>query len=108
MPAPRQSRAWRQWVTLHDLQKDGIPVALTPSAWPCTITPSGPSPEDEKRKTFRVEGPYHAGVGDNTRITFTDSTGTLTIYVRGVEDKGLAHRELVLYCEETITPPGED
>lgn len=96
---------YRHWVDLDDPIEDGTPVVFAPSRVKCAITPLSPTAFDEQKTTHQVEMRFHPQVTFNTRIKFTDRRGFVhDIFVRGIQVVENLERQMVLLCEEVVTP----
>lgn len=102
---PMNPGVYRWWVDLTSESPDGVPVTLTPARVKASIRPSAPSAYDERKVSHVVEMRYHPGVTFETQLTFTDRGGAAhRLYVRGIQDVDAQQRDLVLLCEEVVTP----
>jgi head-tail adaptor len=78
---------------------DGFFEACDPPEVWADIQPLSPVASDDVRAIGHyVTIPYHAQVSLDTRVLF----GTRALFVRGIQDLDVRHRELRLYCEETL------
>lgn len=96
---------YRHWVDLDDPVEDGTPVVFEPARVKAAIEPLAPGSFDEERTSLQVTMRYHPQVTFNTRLRFTDRSGLAhQIFVRGIQNVQMLNRELVLFCEEVLTP----
>jgi hypothetical protein len=95
----------KQWVDLDDPIEDGTPKVFTPNRVPARVVPGPPGAYDENKVTYQVEMRYHPQVTFNTRLRFTDAARVEhQLFVRGVQNVEMRNRDLVLLCEEVLTP----
>lgn len=92
--------ALRHLVELDDPVEDRTPVVFSPAQVFADIQPAPPSAFDELKVTHLVRIRYHEQVTFNTRLTHRGRR----LYVRGIQNVGERNRELVLQCEEVVTP----
>lgn len=91
-------------LTLDDPVPDGTPVVFNPARVYGAVQPSAPGPTDEGGVSLIVTIPFHRQVTTNTRLWHERHGVRHQLVVRGVQNPDLADRELVLYCEEVLTP----
>jgi hypothetical protein len=89
------------WVVLDKPKPEDEGLVLTPSRMFVAIEPTPPGAFDEQKITHIVTCEYHPDITLNTRIT---TEGGRHLWVRGIQDREFRHIELVLLCEEVLTP----
>lgn len=95
----------RHTVTLTDIP-DATPVTYSPTTMKCSIEPLSPGSADDLRVTHRVEMWFNPQVSFQTKLVFTDKDGGVhDLLVKGIQNVEMLNRELVLLCEEVMTPP---
>ncbi len=98
------ANAYPLWVTLSDVP-DGTAVTYSPSRVKCSIEPLGPSQFDERAVSHNVRMRYNAQISFQTQLTFTDRNSAVhRLFVKGINNVGMRNRELVLLCDEVMTP----
>lgn len=90
---------------LDDPVPDGSTTTLSPSRVYGYVQPASPGAFDERGPVgVLVTIPFHRQVTTNTRLRYSRNGIDHQLFVRGVQNPDLADRELVLYCEEVVTP----
>lgn len=92
-------------ILLDDPIQDRTPGAVyDPEYVWGALQPATPGAFDELKVSVMVTIPFHPQVNTNTRIRYSQHGIDHQLFVRGVQDQDLLGRELVLYCEEVLTP----
>jgi head-tail adaptor len=92
--------ALKHWVLLENPVEGEPPAPLNPAYVWASIRPAPPGSFDERKTTHEVGMRYHQEVTFNTRITHRGRF----LYVRGIQNVEERNLELVLLCEEVVTP----
>lgn len=81
------------------------PTQFSPSVVYGAVQPAAPGPADENGPVaVLVTIPFHRQITTNHRLQYSRHGVDHQLWVRGVQNPDLADRDLVLYCEEVLTP----
>ncbi len=84
---------------------EGVANTFDPARVPASIRPGPPGSFDENKTTHSVLIRFHPQVTTLTRLTWLDAQNVEHVaFVKGIQDVENRHRELVLLCEEVLTP----
>lgn len=80
---------------------DGTPVEVYAAVEPLEGRELWAAMQTQERITVRVTLRFRADVDASMRFRYTTRYGTRYLAIKGITDKGEAHRWLVCSCEET-------